>query len=150
MIEVQVRRAAPVDAEALLQLFAEHADYEGANATLASPERLVAALFGPNARALAWLAEDRSGPIGYAIGAVEFSAWSATEFMHLDCLFLRSPARGGGVGARLLTAVAQSARTLGIREMQWWTPGWNARGAGFYRRQGAVGSKRLRFNLALR
>jgi GNAT superfamily N-acetyltransferase len=69
--------------------------------------------------------------------------------MHLDCLFVREPARGRGVGAALLHAVFAIATAQEIAELQWQTPDWNEPAIRFYRRLGAQGKAKLRFTLQL-
>lgn len=96
-----------------------------------------------------WVAESRTGLLGYAAATLEFSTWQAAEYLHLDCLFLRESARGAGLGQRLLTAVAACAEGLDVMEMQWQTPAWNENARRFYRRLGAQETDKTRFHWPL-
>lgn len=136
------------DIETLVRICGEHARYEGANYDPAGkPAALERALFGSPARLRVWVAETHGHIVGYAAVSDEFSTWLGCEFLHLDCLFVRDGHRGGGVGAALLAAVVRHARGHGYRQIQWQTPGWNIRAAGFYGREGATGAAKIRFTL---
>ncbi|HEV2676406.1 MAG TPA: GNAT family N-acetyltransferase [Aliidongia sp.] len=145
-----IRRAAPPDLAALVRLCAAHAGFERAGHDPAGHgERLEVALFSAEPRALAWVAEVGDEIIGFAAGAVEFSTWSARQFLHLDCLYIEDSHRGAGIGAALLDAVCGEARARQLETVQWWTPAWNEQAIAFYRRHGARASERTRFELAL-
>jgi GNAT superfamily N-acetyltransferase len=142
-----VRCARPEDIAELVALCKEHAHFErAAYDTAAKADRLAEALFSASPRLYAWiaLAEER-GVIGYATAAPEYSTWSAREYLHMDCLFVRSARRRAGVGASLLNSVIGLARELGLHEVQWQTPQWNVDASRFYRRHGGVDQSKLRF-----
>ena len=140
--------ARPDDLEALQLLIREHALFERA----AAPDgelvrRLESLLFSPAPRLHAIVAEGDGGLAGYATASLEVSTWQASEFLHLDCLYLRAGARGAGVGRRILDRVRVLACELGASEVQWQTPGWNDDAVRFYEREGAVGRDKKRFTL---
>lgn len=144
---VSIEVAGPEHIAALLGLIEAHARFERAAATCTA-DALKAALTEPGARLFAWLAVDETGrAIGYATATRDFSTWTGRPFLHLDCLFLAEVARGAGVGAQLLQAVRMFAIRLGIAELQWQTPAWNARAERFYTRQGATVTGKRRFRL---
>jgi GNAT superfamily N-acetyltransferase len=146
-----IRYARPEDIAGLVALCKEHAHFERvAYDTAPKADRLAQALFSASPRLYAWvaLAEER-GIIGYATAAPEYSTWSAREYLHMDCLFVRSARRRGGVGASLLHSVIGLARELGHHEVQWQTPQWNADAFRFYRRHGGVDQHKLRFVLGV-
>jgi GNAT superfamily N-acetyltransferase len=149
--EFVVRRAQLVDVEALVGLCKEHADFErvgyDANGKAA---RLSAALFSNAPRLYAWVAVTTSDAlVGYATASREYSTWSACEYLHMDCLFVRSNAHGAGLGAALLNAVVALARDLGVAEIQWQTPDWNVEASRFYQTHGGIAKEKekLRFTL---
>lgn len=147
---VCVRAVRHADLPILIDLCAEHAAYECAAfdpSGKAGP--LGEALFADSARLHAWIAWDGDHACGYASASREFSTWAARDHLHLDCLFLREPARGRGIGAALLQAVVAQATAQGLREMQWQTPDWNKPAIRFYRRLGARDQAKARFTLAL-
>ena len=146
-----IRCARRQDIAELVALCKEHAHFERvAYDTEAKADRLAEALFSASPRLYAWvaLAEDRD-IIGYATAAPEYSTWSAREYLHMDCLFVRSARRRAGVGASLLDSVIRLARELGHHEVQWQTPTWNVDASRFYRRHGGVGQRKLRFVLGV-
>jgi ribosomal protein S18 acetylase RimI-like enzyme len=147
-----VRVAAPADVPEIVRLCAEHARFERAEHDGSGlADRLNAALFGPNARLMAWVVEgEGSRLLGYATASVEFSTWSGRSYLHLDCLYLDEALRGRGYGRRLMEAVMDAARRGGCREVQWQTPSWNAQAIGFYERLGARGGAKVRFTAAVR
>ena len=148
-----IRAVVPNDLDALLALCDEHARYERAGSiAVENPglkARLSSLLFADPPRLWAWIAEDRSGPLGYASASSEVSTWRASEYVHLDCLYLRDGQRGRGIGAALLRAVIAHARALGASQLQWQTPDWNQDAARFYRRHGASEAFKRRYTLDL-
>ncbi|MGP3632482.1 GNAT family N-acetyltransferase [Streptomyces sp. 24-1644] len=147
---VRVRHARITDLPHVAQLAAEHARYERA----APPPsdlalRLKSLLFGSTApRLRCFVAElDDAEIIGYASCAPEISTWGGTEYLHMDCLFLRDGHRGLGVGPMLMEAVRSEARFLGLGLVQWQTPAWNTDAIRFYERLGAEAKEKLRFSL---
>jgi GNAT superfamily N-acetyltransferase len=146
-----IRRARPQDIAELVALCQEHAHFErAAYDPAAKAVRLAEAVFSAPPRLYAWVAlvED-GGIIGYATAAPEYSTWSAREYLHMDCLFVRSARRGAGVGASLLHSVLELAQELGHHEVQWQTPQWNDAASRFYRRHGAFAQRKLRFALGV-
>jgi GNAT superfamily N-acetyltransferase len=145
-----VRRAGPVDVGTLVALCAEHARYERAaydpNDKAARLERV---LSQEPSRLTAWVAEVDGTAIGYVAATSEFSTWSASDFLHMDCLFVREGYRGLGVGAALMATLVVFARERGYAEVQWQTPDWNTEAERFYRREGALAQGKLRFSLAI-
>jgi GNAT superfamily N-acetyltransferase len=150
MTATNIRIVEPSDLDALVALCAEHARFERAHYEAEGKSaRLTEALFGPRPRLWAWIAIVDEHAIGYATVSEDFSTWNAAAFMHMDCLFVSPDRRNGGVGAALLNAVLQFARTRGIREVQWQTPDWNTNACRFYERQGAIGYPKVRFCLSI-
>src|SRR5882757_10376413 len=134
-----IRRALPIDIAALVALCGEHADFERCGYEAAGKAvRLGEGLFSPAPRLYAWVAVADGTAVGYATASPEYSTWSACEYLHMDCLFVRPEGRGASVGAALLDSVVQLARLRGYGEVQWQTPHWNVDASRFYRRHGGV------------
>ncbi|WP_324609629.1 hypothetical protein [Streptomyces sp. WM6386] len=66
--------------------------------------------------------------VGYATCSAEVSTWDGSEYLHMDCLFLRHGHRGLG-------------------QVQWQTPAWNEGAIRFYGRIGATSKDKRRFFL---
>lgn len=149
--EYAIRAVVPDDLEALLALCAEHARYERAAAVAenvpALRTRLSSLLFAESPRLWAWIAESGTDILGYASASAEVSTWHGSEYLHLDCLYLRPEHRGRGIGQALLHTAIEHARRSGHAQLQWQTPEWNLDGARFYRRSGAQESIKRRYTL---
>jgi len=134
--------------EALLALCSEHMNFERVRQGVVDlAGGLTAALFEENPRLKAWIGTIDERPVGYATATEEFSTWSASSFLHMDCLFVRSGYRGSGLGAALLRAVRDYACDRGLKQLQWQTPAWNVDASRFYQRHGAVVQEKIRFCL---
>ncbi|GAA2991499.1 GNAT family N-acetyltransferase [Streptomyces fulvorobeus] len=146
----RVRRARIDDLPFVAELAAEHARYEQAPPPPGDLAlRLESLLFGGAApRLRCFVAELGDAEIiGYASCAPEISTWSGTEYLHMDCLFLRDGHRGLGVGPMLMDAVRAEARSLGLGLVKWQTPAWNADAIRFYERLGAEAKEKRGFSL---
>jgi len=143
---VIIRAATRSDLPEIIKLCAEHAQYEKAEIDTASLERaLGACLFSPRPRASCVIASAHDALIGYATWSLEFSTWRATDYAHMDCLFVRAESRNGGVGRLLLDAVRRDAAAAGCTWIEWQTPAWNDGAIRFYERCGAVAMPKIRF-----
>jgi GNAT superfamily N-acetyltransferase len=109
-------------------------------------DRLAAAMFGPAPRLRCLVAINTDDDVvGYCTFTMDFSTWRATEYVHMDTLYVDAAWRGQSIGERLLRSVAELGRQAGAIEMQWQTPDWNIDAARFYQRLGASGSAKIRF-----
>ncbi|MFB7587445.1 GNAT family N-acetyltransferase [Streptomyces sp. NPDC056169] len=160
-----VRRARAEDLGRIVELVAEHAEYEkAAPPTPDLAPRLAILLFGEGARGdelpgrpgpggelprlRCFVAELPDGSLaGYATCAPELSTWDGVAYLHMDCLYLTSTARGHGLGPLLIDAVRAEARALGLTEIQWQTPAWNEGAIRFYDRLGATSKEKRRYTL---
>ena len=144
-----IRTASPEDLDALIELCAEHASYEG---SMYDPqnkkERLSSALFSASPRLYAWVAEHQENAVGFATATQEFSTWEAASFLHMDCLYLREEVRGLGLGRLLVLEIAQLALRLGCINLQWQTPVWNEHAIRFYHHLGGKAKQKERFFLS--
>jgi GNAT superfamily N-acetyltransferase len=143
---ITVRFAVPGDLDAVVKLCIEHAAYEKASIHCRMlTNRLHRFLFAPDPRAWCGVADDRGHLVGYATWSREFSTWHAAEYVHMDCLYVRSESRNGGVGALLLQFVGDAAAMMGCSFVEWQTPDWNLDAIRFYDRSGAVRSQKTRY-----
>lgn len=143
-----IRPVRPDDLGAVALLCAAHAAFERAPAPPADlADRLRPALFGPRPRLWCLVACAGDGIVGYLTYTLEYATWRAAEFVHLDCLYLADGHRGRGVGAAMLAHVREAARRIGVDEVQWQTPAWNADAVRFYDRSGARGAPKVRYTV---
>jgi GNAT superfamily N-acetyltransferase len=150
---VSVRRATSEDLPRLVELITAHAEYENSTISVTGlAMRLADTLIEPQTRAECFVAESSTTPtcvIGYATCTTEFATWSASEYLHMDTLFVDDAYRNHGVGRLLLDAITTHAAHLGLGEVQWQTPGWNTDAIRFYERVGATATTKTRFKLAV-
>jgi GNAT superfamily N-acetyltransferase len=136
----QIRDARPADVPALLEMFAELADYEHLTHELrATEQQLHAALFGAHPAVEALIAEQHGSgaTIGYAMFFPTFSTFLASTGVWLEDLFVRPAHRRGGVGRMLLAALAARMRARGGERLEWAALDWNEPALDFYRGLGA-------------
>ena len=110
---VTIRAAAPSDAADIAAMIRELAEHEGVTEALAfSVEQLQRALEGGRLRAV--IAEDSDGAAGFVSYTIDFAIWGGGDILRVDDVFVRSRARGRGVGRRLMTEIAQLALEGGM------------------------------------
>ena len=97
-----------------------------------------AALFGPQPRAHAFLAELDGTPVGMALWYYTFSTFTGRPDIFLEDLFVEPQHRGTGIGLALLRRLAQQAVTDSCRRVEWRVLNWNQPAIEFYTRIGAT------------
>jgi GNAT superfamily N-acetyltransferase len=104
----------------------------------ATEEQFRAALFGPAPAVFAHVAEDGDGTVaGFALWYLTFSTWRGAHGIHLEDLYVRPEARGGGYGKALLTGLARICVERGYQRLEWAVLDWNEPAIGFYEALGA-------------
>lgn len=135
-----IRAATENDVAAIRAMIRELAEYERAvEQARATEEQLREALFGAHPAAYALIAEDDATgeAVGYALWYPRFSTWTGTRGMHLEDLYVRPHARGGGHGRTLLAALAALCLRSGYERFEWWVLAWNEPAIGLYESLGA-------------
>lgn len=134
-----IRAATVHDIPEIHAMIRELADYEKClEQARATEEQLREALFGARPAAYALIAEDESGAVvGYALWFHRFSTWLGIRGMHLEDLYVRPTARGGGHGKALLSELAALCVREGYERFEWWVLDWNTPSIGFYESLGA-------------
>jgi len=133
-----IRPATPADVSVILDFIQQLADYEKLrDACQATEEALAATLFGPRPYAEALIAEDATGPVGFALFFHNYSTFLAKPGIYLEDLFVIPTARGAGHGKALLQALAKLAVERGCGRLDWSVLDWNAPSIAFYRSLGA-------------
>ncbi|WP_230632205.1 GNAT family N-acetyltransferase [Sphingomonas sp. Leaf37] len=135
-----IRSATPADVGTILRFVRDLAAFEREpDAVEATEETLTEALFGAQLAAEAVIAEDATGPLGFALFFHNFSTWTGRRGLYLEDLYVTPDARGQGVGTALLRHLAALALERGCGRFEWSVLDWNADAIAFYRRMGAVG-----------
>ncbi len=134
-----IRPAVPDDVPAILGFIRDLALFEREpDAVEATEPMLHAALFGPDPAAEVLIATRFEAPIGFALFFHTFSTWKGRRGLWLEDLYVTPEARGSGVGAALLAALAGIALDRGCARFEWTVLDWNTPAIEFYRARGAV------------
>ncbi|MFH8725777.1 GNAT family N-acetyltransferase [Streptomyces termitum] len=134
-----IRTATPADVPAVHALVRELAEYEKAlHEVRMTPDQLHEVLFGERPAAYAHVAEDADGRVvGFALWFLSFSTWRGVHGIHLEDLYVRPEARGGGHGRALLAELARLCVARGYQRLEWSVLNWNRSAIGFYESLGA-------------
>ena len=138
---LRIRDASPDDAELIISLIVELADYERARErVVGTPKLLHESLFGDERVAEAVIAELDGRTAGFALWFRTFSTWLCRPGLWLEDLYVSPDARRGGVGRALLGHVARVAVQRGYGRVEWSALHWNTLALDFYE---ALGAERM-------
>jgi GNAT superfamily N-acetyltransferase len=133
---ITVRFATADDCPLLLRLIRELAVFERApDAVVATEADLRRHGFGPEPQFEAVLAFVDGEPAGVALFHTRFSTWVGRPCMYLEDLYVCEPARGRGVGRRLMARLAAIAVERGWGRIDFQVLDWNP-ARRFYERLG--------------
>lgn len=133
-----LRPAQPADVPAILQLIHELAVFEREPDAVKNTEaELAAHLFDANPQVYAHVVEVDGEVLAFALWYLTYSTWEGTHGIHLEDLYVRESARGGGHGTALLRELASIAVQRGYKRVEWSVLDWNAPAIGFYDSLGA-------------
>jgi GNAT superfamily N-acetyltransferase len=134
-----LRPATSFDVDVLYELICELALFEKKKLSdlPLSKENLLRYGFSEPPRFYVELAENKNGPVGYALYSYGFSAHQGKPFLYIDDLYIRDRERGKGFGTALLTKLAGYAKEQNCCFMQWHTFSWNEKALAFYTKIGA-------------
>ncbi|QXC62786.1 GNAT family N-acetyltransferase [Aquihabitans sp. G128] len=146
----RIRPAEARDVDAIDRLVRALAEYEREpDAVEATPEDFRSALFGPDPKAFAHVAEvapagaSADDPeawrvVGMALWFVTFSTWKGRHGLWLEDLFVEPEHRRLGLGRALLATLAAVCDDRGWPRFEWWVLDWNEPAHRFYASLGAV------------
>jgi GNAT superfamily N-acetyltransferase len=138
--------AEPHEAETVARLLVAFRDHYGhdwpsENAFLASVESLIER---PDTEYLLGTPNEDSAPAGVCQLRYRHSVWTAAEDCWLEDLFVRSGARGAGLGAALVELALKRARAHGCRRVELDTSEANQGALALYERFGFSASSKSR------
>ena len=135
----RLRPAGPGDAEALVGLIGELADFERLGHLMqVTPERLATHLFGPRPAAEAVVAERDGGRlVGFALFFTNFSTFLGRPGLYLEDLYVQPGERGRGTGRALLQHLGALAVERGCGRFEWMVLDWTAGAQALYAKLGA-------------
>lgn len=144
--EIHIRKVAPKDLAALVDLCHAHAEYEKAAYTKEGKvEMLAKHLCTSEPSCICLVLSYKGSLIAYASLIKQFSTWDANFYLYLDCLFIQEEFRGLGLGQKMMEAVKQEAFEQGCTSIQWQTPDFNHLAIKFYENVGALRKRKERF-----
>ncbi|WP_026549544.1 GNAT family N-acetyltransferase [Arthrobacter sp. Br18] len=133
-----IREAMPDDVPTILQLIHDLAVYEKEpDAVRNTVDQLTDALFGPDPKVYAHVAESGGRIEGFALWFLNYSTWEGVHGIYLEDLYVRPGARGAGHGKALLQNLARIAAERGYARVEWSVLKWNAPSIRFYESLGA-------------
>jgi GNAT superfamily N-acetyltransferase len=138
----RIRPAVEGDVDAIVDLVRQLAVYEREpDAAEGTADQFAAALFGPEPKVFAHVAEVEEGEgwevAGIAIWFVTFSTWKARHGLWLEDLFVVPEHRRLGLGRQLLATLAGICDERGWPRFEWWVLDWNEPAHRFYESLGA-------------
>ncbi|MBQ0823395.1 GNAT family N-acetyltransferase [Microvirga sp. HBU67558] len=134
-----IRKAEERDAPAIFSFIRDLAEYERlAHEVDATQADIAKALFGPDPRVFAEIAEWDGEPAGFAIWFYNFSTFRGRHGIYLEDLFVRPAFRSRGIGRALLRRLARRCVDEGLARLEWWVLDWNEPALRVYRSIGAV------------
>ena len=139
MAELAIRFAIPEDAPTILAFIRELADYEKLLHEVIADEAAVrATLFHVRPAAEVLIAELGGESVGFALFFQTYSTFLAKPGLWLEDLFVRPAARGKGVGAGLMAALARVCVQRSYGRFEWNVLDWNEPALKFYASLGAT------------
>jgi len=138
MHDVVIRFAVPDDSPTILGFIRELAEYEKLLHEVVADEAAIrSTLFGLHPAAEVLLAELAGTPVGFALFFQTYSTFLAKPGLWLEDLFVQPAARGKGIGAALMAALARVAVQRSYGRFEWSVLDWNEPALTFYASLGA-------------
>ncbi len=133
-----IRPANSGDLPLITQFIRDLADFEKLAHEVRFDETVLGdRLFGARPYAEVLIGEIDGVPQGFALFFHNFSTFEGKPGVYLEDLFVRSDARGSGLGKALLSALAQIAIERDCARLEWWVLDWNDPAIQFYKKLGA-------------
>lgn len=138
MPDIAIRPATREDMPLIADLIGALAHYEKLSHEVRfDPDTLERNLFGKRPYAEVLIGEIDGVAQGFALFFHNFSTFEGKPGIYLEDLFVRSEARGVGLGKRLLARLAALAVERDCARLEWSVLDWNAPSITFYRSLGA-------------
>ena len=133
---VTIRRATRADAAVVASMVGELAAHEGQTANVHVDHHRWRKLLG-RPTVVVLVAEDAGVAIGYVSAVLQLHLWTGGDVLNLDDLYVRPGDRDGGVGVRLMAALAALAAPDQLI-IRWGMEADNVDAQRFYTRLGAT------------
>ena len=137
-MSLSIRSATPADISLIGQFIRDLAEYEKLAHAVRFDEAVMAQkLFGPRPFAEVLIGEIDGTPQGFALFFHNFSTFEGRPGIYLEDLFVRTDARGSGLGKALLGKLAALAVERDCARLEWSVLDWNKPAIDFYKALGA-------------
>ncbi len=138
-MSLSIRFATAADINIIGQFIRDLAEYEKLAHAVRFDEAVMAQkLFGPRPYAEVLIGEIDGVPQGFALFFHNFSTFEGRPGIYLEDLFVRSDARGSGLGKALLGKLAALAVERDCARLEWSVLDWNTPAIDFYKALGAT------------
>jgi ribosomal protein S18 acetylase RimI-like enzyme len=138
MQQIEIKSATENDVELLLSMIRELALWEGySDEVVATVEILTESLFGESAVAKVLIAYLQEEAVGYLVYCPKLATYTGRNEIYLQDLYLRSSARGTGLGLMLMAELAKIARDSNASRIEWFVDKNNCKALAFYESIGA-------------
>ena len=136
--DLALRDATQADIPAIWRLARGLAEYEKlAHEFVASEEDFRAALFDPEPRVHALMADFRGQTIGMTLWFYNFSSFLGRPGIYVEDVFVEPPHRHRGIGGTMFRNLARRAVAENCGRLEWTVLNWNDPSIRFYRSMGA-------------
>lgn len=134
--EINIRRAQPADADAMLELIKELAVYEHEpEAVTVTKQTFVETGFGENPVWWAFVAEADKKIVGIALYYIRYSTWKGPK-LYLEDIVITQDWRGKGIGRMFFDILRKEAQDRNLNGMNWQVLDWNEDAINFYKKIG--------------
>ena len=135
-MNITLRRAAKEDCKAMLALIKELAVFERApDEVTVTPDHFVESGFGEKPVWWAFVAEENSVILGFALYYIRYSTWKGQR-LYLEDFIVTEEARGKGIGRMLFEKIIEEGKEKGFSGMMLQVLNWNEQAINFYKNYG--------------
>lgn len=132
--EIIIRMAEKSDAQEILNLIQELAEYEKAPGEVTNTvEDIVNDGFGELPVFWCILAEENKQIVGMSLFYIRYSTWKG-KMLYLEDIIVKQAHRGKGIGSLLFEATVNAARERNLNGMIWQVLDWNEPAINFYKK----------------
>ena len=138
ILEIQIKKAVQEDCESIMKLVHELAVYEKApDEVTVSMEHFIQSGFGKKPVWEAFVAEQESNVIGFALYYIRYSTWKGQR-MYLEDLLVTENMRGKGAGKLLFDKLIEECKNKNYSGLVWQVLDWNEPAINFYKKYEGV------------
>jgi GNAT superfamily N-acetyltransferase len=135
---LKIKPATEDDVPLILAFIKELAAFEKlSDEVVATEKTLQETLFCDNPHAEVVIGYLNHEPVSFALFFHNFSTFLGRPGIYLEDLFVKSEARGHGIGKKMLAFLAALAKERNCGRLEWWVLDWNEKAINFYKSIGA-------------